>query len=90
MDGGEVAHSVQDPIRPPLWSRGNVVVSHVAGPGSIPGRGFSSNVRQLSGNLGHIRLQVSFGHHHHHPKPYSSVYGRLGALTLHVEHAPWP
>ena len=25
-------------LRPPLWSRGNFVTSHPAGPGSIPGR----------------------------------------------------
>ena len=40
--------------RPPLWSRGNVVISHVAGPYSIPGRvhlllrffpGFSLNLK---------------------------------------------
>ena len=26
------------PLRPPLWSRGNIVTSHLAGSGSIPGR----------------------------------------------------
>ena len=24
--------------RPPLWSKGNIVASHLAGPGSIPSR----------------------------------------------------
>ena len=59
-------------FRPPLWSMGNIVTSHAAGPGSIPGhvsllievfRGFPSTVRQMSGNLGHIRLPLSYGHH---------------------------
>ena len=58
---------------PLLWSRGNIVASHVAGPGSIPCRvnflvevsfrGFPSTVRQMSGNLGHIRPRLSYGHH---------------------------
>ena len=33
-------------------------------------RGFPSTVRQMPGNLGHIRPQLSYGHH------ISSVYGR--------------
>ena len=57
---------------PPLWSRGNIVASHPANPCSIPGRvrvpgwGFSSTVRQMSGKL---RLHLSpdiIGHHNHH------------------------
>ena len=49
---------------PPLWFRDNAVVSHPAGPGSIPGRAsllvevfsvFSSTVRQISRYLELIR-----------------------------------
>ena len=45
---------------------------HAAGLGSIPGRvifwlrffrGFPSTIRQMSGNLGHIRPRLSYGHH---------------------------
>ena len=63
---------------PPLWSRGNIVTSHAAGAGSIPGsqfpgwdfsQGFPSTVRQMSGNLGHIRSRLSYGHHIS-PEPY--------------------
>ena len=54
----------------------NVVASEAAGPCSIPGGVnflvevfpvFFSNVRQMSGNFGHVRPRVSFGHY---PKPY--------------------
>ena len=48
-------------------------------------RGFSSTVRQMFGNLGHIHPRVSFGHHNH-PKSCSSVYGRRRSLTLAVVH----
>ena len=75
--------------RPPLWPRGNVDTSHVVGSGSIPGGGFfqrfSSTVWQMSGNLGHIRPRVSYGHHIS-STPYSSVYGRRWSLTLPVVH----
>ena len=57
----------------PLWSRGNIMASHAVGPGSILGlvsflvkgffRGFPSTVRQMSGNLGHNRPRLSYGHH---------------------------
>ena len=56
----------------PLWSRDNIIISHAAGPvrspvGSISWlrffRGFPSTVRQMSGNLGHIRPRLSYGHH---------------------------
>ena len=42
---------------PSLWSRSNIVASHLAGPGSIPSRvsfpgfSFSSTVRQMKGKL---------------------------------------
>ena len=39
-------------------------------------RGFPSTVRQMSGNLGHIRPRVP-SVHHISSKPYSSVYGRF-------------
>ena len=52
-----------------LWSRGNIVASHLAGPGSIPVRvslpgfgffpGFSTTLRQISENLGPIHLRIS-------------------------------
>ena len=86
--------SYQNNDRSPLWSRGNTVASHAVCPGSIPGRvsflvevflGLSSTVRQMSGNLGHIRPWVSFGRHNH-PKSYSSVYGRRRSLILDVVH----
>ena len=47
--------------RPPQWSQGNVIPSHLAGPGLIPGRvsfpgcgflqSFPSTVRQMTGKL---------------------------------------
>ena len=58
--------------RPPLLSRGNIVNSDAARPGSISGRvsfrvevfrGFPSTVRQVSGNSGHIRPRLSYSHH---------------------------
>ena len=52
-----------------LWSRGNIVASHLVGLGSIPGRvsfpgwrfvwGFPSTVRQMSGNLRPHPSQIS-------------------------------
>ena len=54
-------------LRPPMWSRGNIIASHQAGPGIVlgqfPGLGFSSTLRKKSENLGHICPLVSFGHH---------------------------
>ena len=59
--------------RPLLWCRDNIVTSHESGPGfdpwsgQFPGwgffRGFPSPLRQISGNLGHIRPRLSYGHH---------------------------
>ena len=46
-------------------------------------RFFFTTLKQMSGNLGHIRPRVSFGHH---PKSYSPVYGRQRSQTLHVVH----
>ena len=38
--------------RPPLWLRGNIIVSHVTGLGSIPGRvSVPSTVREMSETL---------------------------------------
>ena len=72
-------------IRPPLWSRGNIVISHAAGPGSIPRRvnslvevffrGFPSTVWQMSGNLGHIRPRYHMAIIYH-PNRISSHYGQ--------------
>ena len=63
------------PIRPPLWSRGNIVASHLAGPDSIPSRvsfcgwgffrGFSSIVRQMSGKPRPHPSPDIIGHHNH-------------------------
>ena len=69
----------------PVWSRGNVNF-HPEGPGSIPGRvnflvEVFSTLRQMTGNLGHIRLRVSFGHHNN-LKPYSLIYERRRCLSL--------
>ena len=56
----------------PLWPRGNIVTSHVAGPGSITGRviflvevfpEFFLNCKRNVRKLGHIRTRVSYGHH---------------------------
>ena len=78
---------------PPLWSSGYVIASHAADPGSVPDRvnylsrfflGFSSTVRQMSRNLGHIHPWVSFGHHNHPKTIYSSIYGWRRSLTLDV------
>ena len=54
---------------PPLRSRGNIVTSHAAGPGSIPGRvsfviefffrGFPSTARQMSGNSSPVFISSS-------------------------------
>ena len=44
---------------------------------------FISTVRQISGNLGHIRPRVPFDHHNH-LKLYSSVHGRRLSPTLTV------
>ena len=58
-------------LRPPLWSRDNIIASNAAGLGSIPSwvtflvEVFSSTLRQMSGNLGHILQRISFGHHNH-------------------------
>ena len=58
-------------LQPLLWSRGNIVVFRLAGPGSIPswasfpGWGFSSIVRQMSGKFSsHPSLDI-IGHHNH-------------------------
>ena len=61
--------------RPPQWSRGNIVASHLAGPGSIPGRvsfpgwgfflGFSSAVRRMSGKRRLHPSPDNIGHHNH-------------------------
>ena len=61
-------------ISPPLWSRGNIVASHLADPGSIPDRVnfpdwgffrcFSSTVRQISGKLRPQPSPVIIDHHH--------------------------
>ena len=54
----------------PCGRGGNVVASHKAGPGSIPGsqfswlkfsRGFSSTVGQMSGNVGPTHPRISLG-----------------------------
>ena len=67
-------------IRPSLWSRGNIVASHPAGPGSITVRvsilaevfsGVFPQSYNMTENFGHIRPRVSFGHHNH-PNRYSS------------------
>ena len=65
------------------------MTSHAAGPDSIPGRvnfvvevflrDIPSTVRQMSGNFGHIRPQLSYGQH-------ISVYGRRRSLTIAVVH----
>ena len=62
--------------QPPLWSRGNSVVPHLAGAGSIPVRVsfpswgffriFSSTVRQMSGKLGSHPSPDIISHHNHH------------------------
>ena len=58
--------------RPPLWSRVNIVASHLAGPGSIPDRvssgwgsfwGFSSSEKQMSGKLRPHPSPDIIGHH---------------------------
>ena len=46
---------------------------------------FSSSIRQMSGNLRHIRPLVSFGHHNH-PKPYYRRRRSLASVVLHT----WP
>ena len=61
--------------RPPQWSRGNMVASHLAGLGSIPSQvnfpgwgffwGFSSTIRQMSGKLGPQTSLEIIGHHNH-------------------------
>ena len=66
----------------------NVVDIRQGIPGSIPSRvnflvevflGFSSTVRQMSGNLGHIHARASYDHRL--PSNYSSVYERRRSLT---------
>ena len=57
----------------PLWSRGKIVTSYTADPVSIPCRvsllvevffqGLPSTLRQMWGNLGHIRPWLSYGYH---------------------------
>ena len=54
---------------------GSMQACHAASPGSIPSRdkfprwdffrGFSSPIRQMSGNFKTIRSLISFGHHNH-------------------------
>ena len=80
----DVFAKVKEPLggRPPLWFRWNVFVSHVAGPGSIPGRVsqfpgwgfpgvFPSTIREMSGNLDHIRpgyhMAIIYHPNHDHP-----------------------
>ena len=58
---------------PPQWSRGNIVASHIAGPGSISGGvsfpgwgsflGFSSTVRQMSRKFRPYSSPDFIGHH---------------------------
>ena len=49
--------------RPPLWSRGNIVASHAAGPGSIPGR-VNLLVKDFSGGFLNRKTNVKkFGPH---------------------------
>ena len=65
--------------RPPLWSRGNIVASHLAYPGSIPGhvsfpgwgfsRSFSSTIRQMSGNV-RPNPSSDITDHHNHKKSF--------------------
>ena len=60
---------------PPLWSRGKIIASHLAGSGSIPDRvsfpgwgflrGFSSTIRQMSGKLRPQPSPDIIGHHNH-------------------------
>ena len=54
--------------RPRLWSRGNIVASHLAGPSSIPGRvsfpgwGFSSTLRQMTEKRRRHQSSYIIGH----------------------------
>ena len=73
---------------------GKCLVSHPADSVSIPGliillvgvlSVFFSTLRQMLGNLCHIRPRVLFGHYNH-SRIYSSVYGRRRSLTLDVVH----
>ena len=48
-------------------------------------QGFPSTVKQMSGNMGHIRPRLSYGHHISF-KHISSVYGRRRSLTIFVVH----
>ena len=66
-----LVRSVINKTKPPLWSRGTIVASQLAGPGSTPVgpvfrlwffRCFSSTVRRMSGKLNHILAWVSLGY----------------------------
>ena len=49
-------------LRPTLWSRGNIIISHAAGPVRSPVGSISwlrLAVKQMSGNLGQIRPRLS-------------------------------
>ena len=79
--------------RPPLWSRGNIVTSHPAGPGSVPGQNnFLVEVLSWVFPQRKIKCQeiwASFvpGYHMaiiYHPNHISSVYGRRRSLAITV------
>ena len=65
---------------PLLWSRGNVVVFHPAD--LVSQLRFSSTVRQMSGNLGHIHPWVSFGHHPSHIHLWTVMISDLRRCTV--------
>ena len=92
----KLACHVQSQQGTPLWSRGNIVIFHAAGPSSIPGRvnflveifpGFSLTVRQISGNLGRIRPRFSYGHHLS-SKPY--IISQRTATISDYSCSTWP
>ena len=83
--------------RLPLWTRCNIVASHLVGPSSILGRinfpgwdffsFFSSTVRQMSGKL---RLHPSpdfIGHHNHKKSITKDAYDLWGCRALkHIQY----
>ena len=76
--------------------RSNIVSSHLAGPGSIPGgvsfsdwgflRGFSSSVRQMSGKLRpHLSPDI-IGYHNHHKSFHTGANDLLCWRTFKKKH----
>ena len=72
-------------VLPPLEFR-HLFLTSWGRPGPLMGCSTSDDddddVRQMSGNIGHIHHQVSFGNQNHLKKPYSSGNGWQWSMTL--------